>query len=122
MSQLRHRTVRTETLKSDLHLHNPLVHKQVTNHLFAMLFASHHSEEETAQEFWRVYRFLIEGRPISELECRLIERDEFVAFFNAVKAASDDSDGRPTRRTRKSDEPDRDDEGFDDHGEEDAGP
>jgi hypothetical protein len=104
LSRSRHRAVRTETLTPDLHLHKPAIHKQVVNHLFVMLFTSPHEESEIALEFWRAYRHLVESRPIAELRLSLINRDEFVAFFNAVKAAESDEDVDVTNSNNANEE------------------
>lgn len=118
LSGSRVRTVRAEPLSQDLHLHHPAVHKQVLNHLFVLLLTSAADEDAVAREFYRVYRHLVEGRPLSELPLTLTSRDEFLSFFNAIRSAvSDDDPDAPAntndRRRGRHGEHDRSDDGDD---------
>jgi hypothetical protein len=91
VSPVRHRAVRAPNVdlsSANFLLHNPGVHKQVVNHLFASLMASEYTEEEIALEFWRAYRHLIENLPLSSLPLRLLDKVVFLAFVAEVKAAA----------------------------------
>lgn len=75
------------------------MHKQVVNHLFVMLVTSVHDEGAIGPEFYRCYRHLVEGRPLSELPLTLADREEFLAFFHAIKASVSDDDPDFTQAT-----------------------
>jgi hypothetical protein len=91
VSNTRDRAVREvpEDVVPDFHLHDPVVHKQVINHLFVLLFTSEAEERDIAWEFYQAYRHLIENRPLTEINLKLIDRDVFIEFFYAVKTAND---------------------------------
>jgi hypothetical protein len=107
-------TIAPASLSEDLHLHDSLVHKQVLNHLFVMLFTSHHSEDAIAKEFYRAYRHLVESRPLAELPLDLVDKEEFLSFFSAVKFAVDGMELRTEQKRKENDDSAFDERSHDD--------
>lgn len=75
---LRHRALREITQNYAHVFSDPGLHKNIVAFLFSQYVTSAHPEALIAQEFWKVYRHLMEGRSILEFEFLLIDRTSTV--------------------------------------------